>query len=500
MKRKEKIYSFLLLFFMFLVIVFSFRSNPFSKVLNEHDSSMFLYFGRGISEGLIPYKDMLDHKGPVLFIIQYFAVLIGNGNLSLGIWLIECIFLLVTLLYLYKSCLFFTKNELISAIAIVMMTPLFILCYDGGNYSEEFAISFISFSFFLFNKLVFEKELSKIQCIIIGFLGAATFFIRMNMISLWVIFCLFLVFYHFKDHKVSALVQLTKYIFLGGIFLTVLVISISLLQNNLKEMFQQAFLLNILYSGSNFSGKIQSSFSFIDLLLKTGIFPIIMIYFISIFDKKSKISNRVHLVLFFYFVLNFLTVIMSGRYYTHYLITQFVPISVMLAFAIQFIVSSISDKKSRLISMIMLLLIVLPSASLAFKRYDYRFNTTIFPGDQELRAFSKFINQNTSKKDKIYVHTIDANVYLLSDRYSNSRFFTLPAIDYNNFPALREEFINDFTLQSPKYVVVRKRFFEDEKNTANLNDVVANKLEKKYHEIKPIKAENYSLYELDKSN
>ena len=161
MKRKEKIYSFLLLFFMFLVIVFSFRSNPFSKVLNEHDSSMFLYFGRGISEGLIPYKDMLDHKGPVLFIIQYFAVLIGNGNLSLGIWLIECIFLLVTLLYLYKSCLFFTKNELISAIAIVMMTPLFILCYDGGNYSEEFAISFISFSFFLFNKLVFEKNFQR---------------------------------------------------------------------------------------------------------------------------------------------------------------------------------------------------------------------------------------------------------------------------------------------------------------------------------------------------
>ena len=54
---------------------------------------MFLYFGKGISEGLIPYKDMFDHKGIVLFFIQYIANIVGLGNIFLGIFLVEAVFI-----------------------------------------------------------------------------------------------------------------------------------------------------------------------------------------------------------------------------------------------------------------------------------------------------------------------------------------------------------------------------------------------------------------------
>ena len=155
---------------------------------------MFLYFGKGISDGLIPYKDMLDHKGPILFIIQYLAVLAGFGNFSLGIWLIECLFFLGTLFSLYKTCYLCINDKLISAVSVTFLTPLFILCYDGGNYSEEFALLFISISLYFFCKIFFKRRVSRVEYLLVGFLGAATFFIRLNMISLWVVFCLFLVF------------------------------------------------------------------------------------------------------------------------------------------------------------------------------------------------------------------------------------------------------------------------------------------------------------------
>lgn len=497
MKKIKNLLPYFFLFFVFIMVIFSLRSNPFSTVLNEHDSSMFLYFGKGMTEGLIPYKDMLDHKGPVLFIIQLFAALIGNGNISFGIWILECLFLFITIVFLYKNCFLYVESRIISAVAIIFLTPLFICCFDGGNYSEEFALSFISVSFFLFSKIALQDEISKTGYFFIGFFGAATFFIRVNMISLWVVFCLFLVFQGIKNQKMRILIQQIKNIFLGGFFLTAIVILISLIQHNLREMFQQAFLMNILYSNSNFYEKLQSSFSFIDLLLKTGIFPILVIYFISLFNKQSIIPKNVHWILIIYFIFNFITVILSGRYYTHYLITQFAPISVFLAIAIRFILRSIKKNKARLISLILLLTIIVPSTSIAFRTYNYRFNNSIFPGDEELRGFSKYINENSLKKDKIYVHNIDANVYLLSDRYSNSRFFVLPAVNYNDFPKLRGEFNKDFNTHPPKYVVVRKCFFEDAENTSNLNDIVFKELENKYHEIKPVKAENYSLFKLN---
>lgn len=144
MKILKRIMPYSLLMVVFIIVIFSFRSNPFSNFLNGHDSSMFLYFGKGMTKGLVPYKDMLDHKGPLLFIIQYFGNLLGNGNDTLGIWLIECSFLLITLIFLYKSCLLYTEDSFVSITSVSFLLPLFILCYDGGNYSEEFALLFMA--------------------------------------------------------------------------------------------------------------------------------------------------------------------------------------------------------------------------------------------------------------------------------------------------------------------------------------------------------------------
>ena len=62
--RKLQTYiPFILLSINYLTIILSFRSSPFSHLLNDHDSSMFLYFGKAMNAGLTPYINMLDHKG-----------------------------------------------------------------------------------------------------------------------------------------------------------------------------------------------------------------------------------------------------------------------------------------------------------------------------------------------------------------------------------------------------------------------------------------------------
>lgn len=99
----EKIFSFMLVLLSFVLILLTLNSNVFSNRIDAHDSSMFLYFGKGISEGLIPYKDMFDHKGIVLFFIQYIANIVGLGNIFLGIFLVEAVFLLIALIFLYKT-------------------------------------------------------------------------------------------------------------------------------------------------------------------------------------------------------------------------------------------------------------------------------------------------------------------------------------------------------------------------------------------------------------
>ncbi|MDT2459915.1 prepilin-type cleavage/methylation protein [Enterococcus avium] len=493
MRKIKKVTPCLFLIFVFITVIFSFRANPFSNVLSGHDSSMFLYFGKGISDGLIPYKDMLDHKGPILFIIQYLAVLAGFGNFSLGIWLIECLFFLGTLFFLYKTCYLCINDKLISAVSVTFLTPLFILCYDGGNYSEEFALLFISISLYFFCKIFFKRRVSRVEYLLIGFLGAATFFIRLNMISLWVVFCLFLVYINLKDKNKKLLFQQVKYIFLGGITLTILIIAISLFQNNLEEMFYQAFIMNISYSNSNLSEKINTAFAFIELLLKSGVFSLVVIFFVSILQKRVGQKNRFYFVLCIYFVVNFVTVVLSGRYYTHYLVTQFAPLVIMIAFALQFIVSTIAGRKRNLLAVIILLTMIIPITISSVRTYNFGFNLKPSLDTEQTKIISEYINKNSKKSDTIYVHNINANIYLLSDRYSNSRYFVLPSINYDNFPSMKKEFVRNLYFNRPKFIVVRKQLLSDGSTSSNLNNEVLKAL-KNYDQIITVKSDNYLLF------
>lgn len=498
MKKTKKLVPYIFLVFMFLIISFSFRDNPFSNALSGHDSSMFLYFGKGISDGLIPYKNMLDHKGPVLFLIQYLAFLIGTGNINLGIWIVECFFLIGSILFLYKTNFIFTGDRNIAAIALLFLTPLFVQCYEGGNLSEEYALLFISFSMYMFSKSILNNELSKLNYILIGFFGALTFFIRMNMISVWVVYCLYLVYINIKDRNFTKLLRQFKYILLGGVITVVLITSLSIYQGNFKDMINQAFLMNIAYSGSTIGEKFQATLNYVDILLKFGIFPLIIIYFISLFDIQKQGMLRLHYPLIAYFFFNFITVILSGRSYYHYLTTEIVPVSVIVAMSIQFILRGKTNKKKRIISFLLIMVIVLPTSYGIFKSHAWMYSNIENAETNQIEEISKFIKDNTTKQDTIYVHNLDANIYLLSNRYSNSKFFVLPAINYDKFPELKKEFDKSINDNPPKFIVLEKSFFSNKDNSSNLNMLVSSAIEKNYHLVTPIKSDIYSIYEIDK--
>lgn len=497
MKKIKKMLPILFLGFAFVTIIFSFRDNPFSKFLSGHDSSMFLYFGKGISSGLVPYRDMLDHKGPVLFMLEYLAVLIGLGNIHLGIWLIECIFLLGTLFFLYKSNCIYTRDKIISALTLLFLTPLFIICYEGGNLSEEYALLFISISFYLFSQIIVEKRISQVYYVLIGFLGAATFFIRLNMITVWGVYCLFLVYLGIKEKNFKQIFQQVRGIFLGGISFVLFIVLFSLYQGNFKEMIQQAFLMNILYADTLLSERIQTAFDFIDLLLRTGIFPIIIIYFISFLNIQNRTIKRTHIPIIIFLVLNFLTVILSGRFYKHYLTTEIASLSVIVSFSIQFILLNINGKIRRLVSLVLILIIALPAGYEALKNHNLSFSKYESANQQEIESLSKYIKKNSSVDDKIYVHNLDANIYLLSERYSNSRFFVIPAVNYDNFPELKREFKRDLNFKSPKFIVLSRDFSANPNASSNLNIFISEVIEEKYHLISPIKSENFLTYEIN---
>ena len=72
--------------------IFSLQS-PFTHIFPWVDSSAFLYDGLSLTKGLVMYKDFFDHKGPLIFIINYLGINLTGG--ILGVWVLEVLSLFI---------------------------------------------------------------------------------------------------------------------------------------------------------------------------------------------------------------------------------------------------------------------------------------------------------------------------------------------------------------------------------------------------------------------
>ena len=143
--RTKTFFIVIFLILLDLFIVMGSSLNPFSKVVPSIDSSVFIYMGQRLRDGAVPYRDAFDHKGPLLYAIEWLGLTIGNGS-TVGIWVIEFISMLFFLYFMYKTAKLFTESDIIAASSVSFGTELLMNSFENRNFSEEYALPFIAFS------------------------------------------------------------------------------------------------------------------------------------------------------------------------------------------------------------------------------------------------------------------------------------------------------------------------------------------------------------------
>src|SRR5258708_38768094 len=83
--RINLIYAVILIVFGLSVLS---AASPSVEPLPGRDQGVYLYIGRGILHGGIPYRDFWDHKGPLIYYINALGLLLA-GKAHLGGWVLE---------------------------------------------------------------------------------------------------------------------------------------------------------------------------------------------------------------------------------------------------------------------------------------------------------------------------------------------------------------------------------------------------------------------------
>lgn len=129
------------------------------------DSSVFEYIAFGMQQGEMPYRDMFDHKGPLLYVINYIGMLIQYYK---GVWYIEFIAVYLTCFFVYKTARL-NCNRLACLGTVIICATLLYNYYEAGNLSEEYAMPFIGIALYIFLDYFLNRNISKIRLMVCGF-------------------------------------------------------------------------------------------------------------------------------------------------------------------------------------------------------------------------------------------------------------------------------------------------------------------------------------------
>jgi len=444
-KKDRRIYIWL--FIIAFAVAFSSTYNPLNFRRMHVDSSIYITITQGIIRGQLPYMDFVDNKGPLAYLLNVPGFFLGRFT---GIWITEIILLFVTVLFAYKTALFFGNRDkalLGTIFGFVVLLAFFTV--NGGT--EEHSLPFLAVSLYIFARYYFyqEQNLNFGELIVLGACFACAVLIRLNMFPLWAGFCIVIFIEEILNRR---FIRLCKYI--SGFCLGVIIIFIPIFLYLKLNGIMDAFFNQAVFGGAakgfsggglketvkNFYAVLNRDLSIIPLLI--GVFWMITRF------RRANVCFYIGYTLSYFLMVLFLSFSGGDSHYNMVLFPFFIP---ALVFLVCIMDSAFSEIKAKNIVLVLFLCLAF---SEGLVKYLFDLSKIFFDksGYNLIRA-GKMIDENTKPGDKIISLGFNGYIYPFTQRDIASKY-CYQGSGLDHIPGAREEFISDITSNKPAVIAL----------------------------------------------
>ena len=250
---KEKSTNKILLTSLFFVssviflVIFSWSTSPLFKFAG-YDSCVFKAMGSFMADGLTPYKDFFDHKGPVVVFVEWIGYGLAKNDYTL--FLLQAIFLTAALLGVYKIAKLFLNNK--KSIWLTILTlPIcsFFMSGQHGNTVEEWILplliwsSYFSVKFFAYKQKEHDFKAAILYGVTVAF---AAFSRATNAIPILIIILVILIYLIKQKEWKNILKNIVAFI-VGALIVTIPIFIWFGVNGAFKEMMHATFIFNYEY-------------------------------------------------------------------------------------------------------------------------------------------------------------------------------------------------------------------------------------------------------------
>ena len=197
------------------------KSSPFYPINDWVDAQCFFTVGKSMMKGMIPYKDIFEQKGPLLYFIYGIASLISFDSF-LGVYFIE-VAAFASFLYLsYRVISLYIETAyalcVLPAYAVAMCVTS---AFSQGGSAEELCLPLFMLAIYTMLKYCREDCSTVMDSKVVigmGFAAGLVFWIKFTLLGIFFSWMAFLFFVTWKKYDIKTGMKLCA-LFLSGMFL-----------------------------------------------------------------------------------------------------------------------------------------------------------------------------------------------------------------------------------------------------------------------------------------
>jgi len=440
---------YLVLFLIAFTVCLRSSYSPFSFRRMHVDSSVYITIAQGITMGMLPYKELVDNKGPLTYLFSVPGLFLGGFT---GIWITELLLIFISVIFAWKTAVFFgDKNK--ALLGTIFSFAALIAVNEVSAGTEEYSLPFLFISLYIFTKYYFSptKKIKFIELTTLGICFSCAIMTRLNMFPLWTGFCLVI---FLESVFKRQYLHLLKYIcaFLTGIIIVFIPIFLYLRINGIIYDFWNLVVVGGAARGfntlslkdfvKNIYAILNRSYSFLPLFF--GIF-FIMKYF-----RRDMFTYYLGFSVSYFLMILFISSSGGSIHYNTVLIPFFPPALTVLINQLDFKFIRENIRKTA----VFVFLCIVFSEGFVILLFNIGRNF-YYKNDSGAMLFNagKMLDENTKDGDKIISLGYDGYIYPFTKRDTASKYF-YQGSGLDLIPGAREEFISEILAVKPAVIVI----------------------------------------------
>lgn len=217
------------------------KNSPLYPLNNWYDLNCFFTIGRGMRHGLMPYRDLIDQKGPLFYMLFYLAALVSEES-YFGVFLLEWI-CCTAFMYLCWEILRPSCSHKVAWIIPLFSAVLYsVPAFTHGGSAEEICLPLIMYGLMVGYRAMSKETLpGRKEFFLIGVTSGAILWIKYTMLGFYIGWIIVPFVLAWKQRRLQELLCGLGHIALGVLVIGAVPILYLLTHGALNEMLQVYF-------------------------------------------------------------------------------------------------------------------------------------------------------------------------------------------------------------------------------------------------------------------